>query len=411
MKSYTAMQKGRLFLKSGVCSLCPDVLITWQLCQERSVAASQFQVIRSLVSAPGQPQTGEQRASENKRGLRAIDLARRQRESKEEASGPRGKTLKKANLKEAQPVSPLQRRVAELKQYSQQLQNVHPNVLAKTLHKSIVFKNQDLVAINKPYGVPVHDTADGSTSIASILPVLAQMLHGMRTERQLHICHKLDKSTTGVLLLGQSEEATEHIQSLFKALQVERKYWAVSEGIPVPSEGVVDIPVIEREVTGPKPHFKMGLSPLFRPSDGGEGVSRVRANRHAHSAVTQYRVLDSSYGCSLVELHPVTDVKDQVRVHMALALGCPILGDHKYAHWEKLAPQQLPKGVLRHLGLEQSKVRHLPLHLHHHHLTLPSFRGHGDITLFCRLPKFFTSSVQKLHLSLPEKTGNEVTGT
>lgn len=64
------------------------------------MAASQFQVIRSLVSAPGQPQTGEQRASENKRGLRAIDLARRQRESKEEASGPRGKTLKKANLKE-----------------------------------------------------------------------------------------------------------------------------------------------------------------------------------------------------------------------------------------------------------------------------------------------------------------------
>lgn len=50
----------------------------------------------------------------------------------------------------------------------------------------------------------------------------------------------------------------------------------------------------------------MGLSPLFQTSADGEGVTRVRANRHAHSAVTQYRVLDSTNSCSLVELQPVT---------------------------------------------------------------------------------------------------------
>ncbi|KAK6319539.1 hypothetical protein J4Q44_G00107500 [Coregonus suidteri] len=69
------------------------------------------------------------------------------------------------------------------------------------------------------------------------------------------------------------------------------------------------------------------------------------ANRQAQGAVTQYRVLDSSNGCSLVELHPIT------------ALGCHIIGDHKYSHWTKLPPQKLRDGVLRRLGLEQSKAR------------------------------------------------------
>ncbi|KAL2091589.1 hypothetical protein ACEWY4_013852 [Coilia grayii] len=399
------MHTSRLFMKSGIGKTCIHVLMTWQSCRERSLAALQIQVTRTLISAPGQ-QTGGG-VSENKRGLKAIDIAQRERESKGEPRGLKGKTVNKGNLKETLPVSPLQRRVSELKQFSQHLQNVHPNVLAKILHKSIVFKNQDVVAINKPYGVPVHDTENASSSIASVLPVLVKMLHGIRTERRLHVCHKLDKNTTGILLLGQTEDATDHIHTLFKALQVERKYWVVVVGVPVPSEGVVDIPVVEKEVTGAQPHFKMGLSPLFRTSDGGEGVTRVRANRHARSAVTQYRVLDSSHGCSLVELQPITDVKDQLRVHMGLALGCPILGDHKYAHWEKLAPQQLPKGVLRQLGLEQSKARHLPLHLHHRQLTVPGFKGHSDLTASCWLPKFFTSSVQKLLISLPEKPANE----
>lgn len=114
----------------------------------------------------------------------------------------------------------------------------------------------------------------------------------------------------------------------------------------------------------------MALSPLFRMNDTGDGVTKVRANRQAHPAVTKYRVLDSSSGCSLVELQPftgtnncqfcllhfflkktrrlflhvcflvsLTGAKHQMRVHMALALTCPILGDHKYSNWSKLVPQ------------------------------------------------------------------------
>lgn len=398
------MLQTRQFVSGGTGNTCLRNLRSWSSCHILPGATLQTEVVRTFTSPVGK-ETGS-RASENQRGLRAIDLVQRMRESKEKTKSR--KIPKTKNPKETHTdISPLQRRVLQLKQLSQQLQNVHPNVLAKALHKSIIFKNQDLIAINKPYGVPLHDTADATTSIKQVLPVLAKMLHGMRTETRLHICHSLDKDTSGILLLAQSEEAADHIHSLFKGLQMERKYWVVAVGVPVPSEGVVDIPVIEREVTGAQPHFKMGLSPLFRTSDSGEGVTQVRANRHAQSAVTQYRVLDSTDGCSLVELQAVTAVKHQLRVHMAYALGCPILGDHKYAHWNKLAPQQLPGGVLRRLGLEQSKARHLPLHLHHRQLTVPGFRGQRDLTISCRLPRFFTSSLQRLQITSPEKTGTE----
>ena len=73
------------------------------------------------------------------------------------------------------------------------------------------------------------DTTGATTSIQSVLPVLAKMLHGMRTETRLHICHSLDKDITGTLLLAQTEEAADHIHTLFKALQVERKYWYIRQ--------------------------------------------------------------------------------------------------------------------------------------------------------------------------------------
>lgn len=65
--------------------------------------------------------------------------------------------------------------------------------------------------------------------------------------------------------------------------------------------------------------------------------------------------------------------------------------------------QKLPEGVLRRLGLEQSKTRHLPLHLHVRQITLPGVRSHGDLTVSCPLPKFFTAALRKLQIELPEK--------
>uniref|UniRef100_G3NA23 Pseudouridylate synthase RPUSD4, mitochondrial n=1 Tax=Gasterosteus aculeatus TaxID=69293 RepID=G3NA23_GASAC len=275
-------------------------------------------------------------------------------------------------------------------------------VLAKHLHRGVLYHDKDVVVINKPLGVPVRDDS-GATSISSVLPVLSKMMDGLKikSDSQLFPCLKLEKETTGAFLLARSEKVVEHILDLHRNNQVQRKYWVITVGVPVPAEGLIDIPVIEREVTGPRPHFKMALSPLYRMNDTGDGVTKVRAHRQAHPAATKYRVLDSSSGCSLVELQPLTGEKHQMRVHMALALTCPILGDHKYSHSNKLAPQKLPDRVLARLGLEQSKIRHLPLHVHARHLMLSGPSG-ADIRVSCALPKYFLQTLNQLQLTLPD---------
>ncbi|TMS19725.1 Mitochondrial RNA pseudouridine synthase rpusd4 [Larimichthys crocea] len=358
------------------CRRCPEVAASFSRSQSTTAAAEH---------APGSD-TGE------KPRLRAIDLARKVQQEKAKPP-PATETS----------VSGQQKRVTELKRYSLQLQNVHPNVLAKHLHRSVLYQDKDVVITNKPYGVPVRDDS-GATCIASVLPVLSKMLDGMKikSDTQLFPSLGLEKETTGALLLARGEEVVEHILNLNRNNQVERKYWVITVGVPVPSEGVIDIPIIERAVTGSQPHFKMALSPLFRMNDAGTGVTKVRAHRQAHQAVTKYRVLDSSSGCSLVELQPFTGAKHQMRVHMAFALSCSILGDHKYSHWSKLAPQQLPERVLGKLGLEQSKIRHLPLHMHARQLTLSGTRA-GDINVSCPLPKFFTQTLKRLQLTPPDK--------
>ncbi|XP_054641477.1 pseudouridylate synthase RPUSD4, mitochondrial-like [Dunckerocampus dactyliophorus] len=356
-------------------------------CRRCSAAASCLSRGQATVAAKQAP------AADNgeKRRLRAIDLARKLQQEKSNAQAAEA------------PVFGVQKKVLELKKFSLQLQNVHPNVLAKHLSRSVLYQNQHVVLVNKPYDVPVRDSS-GETSISSVLPVLSKMMDGMkvRSDSQLLPCLGLEKEVTGVLLLAKSEKAVEHIQELHRNNQVQRKYWIVTVGVPVPSEGMIDIPMIEREVTGSQPHFKMALSPVYRMNEEGSGVTKMRGHRQALPAVTKYRVLDSSAGCSLVELQALTGVKHQMRVHMAFALACPILGDHKYSHWSKLAPQKLPERVLGKLRLEQSKVRHVPLHLHARQLTLPG-PDNTTIRVSCPLPKFFKQTLSQLNLTFPNE--------
>ncbi|XP_037345754.2 pseudouridylate synthase RPUSD4, mitochondrial [Pungitius pungitius] len=358
----------------------------------------------SAAFSPGKPPTNRRRCPEAapplsrshatgaKPRLRAIDLA--QKVQREKAPPPPAAA-------EPSP-SRQQKRVTELKRLSLQLQGVHPNVLAKHLHRGVLYQDRDVVVINKPLGVPVRDDS-GATSISSVLPVLSKMMDGLKikSDSQLFPCLKLEKETTGAFLLARSEKVVEHVLNLHRNNQVQRTYWVITVGVPVPAEGVIDIPVIEREVTGPRPHFKMALSPLYRMNDTGDGVTKVRAHRQAHPAATKYRVLDSSSGCSLVELQPLTGEKHQMRVHMALALTCPILGDHKYSHSNKLAPQKLPDRVLVRLGLEQSKIRHLPLHVHARHVALSGPSG-AAIGVSCAPPKYFMQTLNQLQLTLPD---------
>ncbi|OXB81230.1 UNVERIFIED_CONTAM: hypothetical protein H355_014274 [Colinus virginianus] len=258
------------------------------------------------------------------------------------------------------------------------LQRAHPNVVARALRQRAVYQDDEVVVLNKPYGLPVHGGPGVKNCIADVLPVLAKMLVNMKAE-PLHLCHRLDKETTGVMV-------------------------AISVGHPDPAEGVVDIPMVEREVQSHQPHYKMTLAPNYRISPEDGKVQKIRKNHSAESAVTQYRVLASSSACSLLELQPITGVKHQLRVHLAYGLGCPILGDHKYSHWSKLAPQKLPEITLKRLKLQQSKARHLPLHLHAYRLSLPlGTNGSKQVDLVCKPPSFFHRTLRRLELDIDKE--------
>ncbi|NWT73902.1 RUSD4 synthase, partial [Prunella himalayana] len=203
------------------------------------------------------------------------------------------------------PKDPTQRWLRELTAMSQQLQQVHPNVLAKILKQRTLYQNEEIVVIDKPYGLPVHGGPGIKNCIADVLPILAKMLENMKAE-PLHLCHRLDKETTGVMVLARSKEAAEKIRLLFKTRQVEKIYWAIVLGDPDPVEGVVEIPIVEKEVQSHQSHYKMTLAPNYRlcPEDGR--VVRTRGNRHAERAVTRYRRLAAASACSLLQLQPVT---------------------------------------------------------------------------------------------------------
>ncbi|KAM5311478.1 pseudouridylate synthase RPUSD4, mitochondrial [Glossophaga mutica] len=337
-------------------------------------------------------------AASASRPLDAQQLAERLRAQKQEQKNKKG------------PVStnPVQRRVQELVRFTQQLQRVHPNVLAKALRRGIVHQDQDLVVINKPYGLPVHGGPGVQLCISDVLPVLAKMLHGHKAE-PLHLCHRLDKETTGVMVLAWEKEVAHQVQELFRTRQVTKKYWAVTVRVPVPPAGVVDIPIVEKEVPGQQQHHKMTLSPSYR-MDNGKMV-RVRTGRNAHVAVTQYQVLSSTASSALLELQPVTGIKHQLRVHLSFGLDCPILGDHKYSDWNRLAPQKLSAGTLKKLGLPQAKARHIPLHLHARQLVLPALGSRKEeLSLACRLPRYFVRSLSRLGLKMPSQDWNRDDG-
>ncbi|KAG9465498.1 hypothetical protein GDO78_018180 [Eleutherodactylus coqui] len=235
------------------------------------------------------------------------------------------------------------------------------------------------------------------------------MLFGKEVE-PLRICHRLDKDTSGALLLARSSAAAERVQRLMQEHRIHRVYWAVCLGVPTPLEGIVDIPIIEKEVIGPQRHYKMSLCPRLRVLPDGSTL-RSRVSRSAHEAVTQYRTLAKSCGASLLELQPLTGVKHQLRTHLALALNCPILGDHKYSHWDRLAPQKLPQSLLRALSLTPQQTRSLLLHLHAAQITLPPTSGSDPIVLRCSPPKHFLRTLRKLQLPVPDLQRSDVPPT
>ncbi|GAV02436.1 hypothetical protein RvY_13003 [Ramazzottius varieornatus] len=262
------------------------------------------------------------------------------------------------------------------------------------LKRSIIYNEHDIVAINKPYGLPVHGGPSVHHHVARYLPKLAEILDPTKKLETLHMVHRIDKETTGVLLLARTAERAAQIHDLFLKRNVRKIYWVLTKGVPDPLKGIINIPIGESDFSGThRKVLRPGPSPV---------TSLVRKGRRTRDdgreAITNYTVLGATKECALVELNTETGVKHQVRVHLAHGISTPVLGDHKYSHFTKLAPQKLPPSFLKAFDIRQQKVRTIPMHLHAMSVVLPEFIDGQNVHISAPLPEYFTQSMKKLRV-------------
>lgn len=167
----------------------------------------------------------------------------------------------------------------------------------------LLYRDGLMLVIDKPAGLPVHPGPGGGDTLTRHLDALRFGL-----PRRPEAAHRLDRDTSGCLVLGRHPKALARLGELFQASRVEKTYWAVVDGGPDEEAGSIDLPLGPRAPDQPW---------------------RMKVDASGQPALTHWRVLGRSPGLTVLELRPVTGRTHQLRVHCA-ASGWPILGDAVY---------------------------------------------------------------------------------
>jgi 23S rRNA pseudouridine955/2504/2580 synthase len=243
---------------------------------------------------------------------------------------------------------------------------IDPGV-ARDLQRLVIFRDDHLLVLNKPHGMPVQ----GGPGIIHHLDALLDALRFGSPERP-RLVHRLDRDTSGVLVLARTPGTAAKLAAAFRTRAVEKTYWAVVAGRPIPPQGRIDLPL--RRIGGARGERTEIADP------GDPGASR---------AITDYRTLDhAGQKLAWLELRPLTGRTHQLRVH-CVAIGAPILGDVKYAR-----PDQNNAFSATVAGLSGE------LHLHARALRLPH-PGGGTLLVEAELPPHIEQTFQTLGFHAP----------
>ncbi len=180
----------------------------------------------------------------------------------------------------------------------------------------VLYRDTNFIVLDKPAGLPVHPGPGGGVCLEHFFPMLTFGL-----PRPPALAHRLDRDTSGCLILGRHRKTLAKLGKLFQQGRIGKTYWAVVTGSPPAESGTIDAPLAKLT---PKQGWKM-----------------VVDDKHGQKAVSDWRVLGradlSGVGpVTWLEFTPHTGRTHQIRVHAA-HIGCPVLGDPVYGPTPKPA--------------------------------------------------------------------------
>lgn len=202
-------------------------------------------------------------------------------------------------------IAPIRLQTREAPQISEQF--------AKGLLGRIVFEDERIIVLNKPSGMAVHGGSGVSAGVIEAMRVATG-------KKYLELVHRIDKDTSGLLLIAKKRSALKQIQDMFRQKTVQKSYQAIVYGTVFKDSQRIDAPLKRYELAN--------------------GERRVKVADDGKASVTDMDVLQRLKNATLVEAKPKTGRTHQIRVH-GLHIGHPLLGDDKYHQTDTSAAKRL----------------------------------------------------------------------